>query len=316
VTLDLQTADGIGLIKALIAQADVVIENFSPRVMDQFGLGADALLALNPRLVMVRMPAFGLTGPWRDRVGFAPTMEQIAGLAWVTGTPDGLPVAPRGACDPLAGTHAAFALMAALEFADRTGRGQLVEVPMVESVLNVTAVQPMEFEMFGLILERRGNKGHHPGETQDIYRCASDDSWIAVTARTDGERDALASVTGGSGHDLTEWFATQDAAAVVERLVTAGVPAAVVISPSVVIENPQLVHRGFFEPLVHPSTGPGLYPCPPFAKPAGVSTWLRRPPPTLGQHNREVLTELCGLAEADLERLAADGVIGTRPKGL
>ena len=67
----------------------MVIENFSPRVMDQFGLGADALLELNPRVVVVRMPAFGLTGPWRDRVGFAPTMEQIAGLAWVTGLPDG-----------------------------------------------------------------------------------------------------------------------------------------------------------------------------------------------------------------------------------
>ncbi len=211
VTLDLQTDAGLGLIKTLIAQADVVIENFSPRVMDQFGLGADVLLELNPRLVMVRMPAFGLTGPWRDRVGFAPTMEQIAGLAWVTGMPDGLPVAPRGACDPFAGTHAAFALMAALEFTDRTGRGQLVEVPMIESVLNVTAVQPMEFELFGSILERRGNKGHHPGVTQDIYRCAGDDSWIAMAVRTDSERDALATLMGSPDGDPAQWFATQDA---------------------------------------------------------------------------------------------------------
>ncbi|WP_099039127.1 CaiB/BaiF CoA transferase family protein [Mycobacterium neglectum] len=316
VTLDLQTDAGRGLIKTLIAQADVVIENFSPRVMDQFDLGADALLELNPRLVMVRMPAFGLTGPWRDRVGFAPTMEQIAGLAWVTGMPDGLPVAPRGACDPFAGTHAAFALMAALEFTDRTGRGQLVEVPMIESVLNVTAVQPMEFELYGSILERNGNKGHHPGVTQDIYRCAGDDSWIAMTVRTDTERDALVTLMGTPDSDLAQWFATQDAATVVEQLVAAGIPAAVVISPSVVIDNPQLVHRGFFEPLTHPSTGPGLYPCPPFARLDGVDTWLHRPPPTLGQHNGEVLTELCGLTEADLERLAADGVIGTRPKGL
>jgi crotonobetainyl-CoA:carnitine CoA-transferase CaiB-like acyl-CoA transferase len=316
VTLDLQTDAGLGLIKTLIAQADVVIENFSPRVMDQFGLGAEALLELNPRLVMVRMPAFGLTGPWRDRVGFAPTMEQIAGLAWVTGMPDGLPVAPRGACDPFAGTHAAFALISALEFTDRTGRGQLVEVPMIESVLNVTAVQPMEFEMFGLILERRGNKGHHPGVTQDIYRCAGDDSWIAVTVRTDGEWDALAALMGGPDCDPAQWFATQDATTIVDRLVEAGIPAAVVISPSAVIENPQLVHRGFFESLTHPSTGPGLYPCPPFARPDGVDKWLYRAPPTLGQHNGEVLTELCGLTEEHLQRLAADGVIGTRPKGL
>ncbi len=85
--------------------------------MDHFGLTADELLAVNPRLVIARMPAFGLDGPWRDRVGFAPTMEQIAGLAWVTGLPDGPPVPPRGACDPLAGVHAAFAVTAALSYA-------------------------------------------------------------------------------------------------------------------------------------------------------------------------------------------------------
>ena len=123
VTLDLQSAEGLRLIRQLVGEADAVIENFSPRVMEQFGLGAEALLELNPRLVVGRMPAFGLTGPWRDRVGFAPTMEQIAGLAWVTGLSDGPPIAPRGACDPLAGAHAAFALLAALEFTDRTGEG-------------------------------------------------------------------------------------------------------------------------------------------------------------------------------------------------
>src|SRR5581483_10871593 len=124
ITLDLQSAEGIRHFKTLVAQADAVIENFSPRVLDQFGLGDDTLLNVNPRLVVVRMPAFGLEGPWRDRVGFAPTMEQIAGLAWVTGLPDGPPVAPRGACDPLAGVHAAFALLAAVNFANRTGAGQ------------------------------------------------------------------------------------------------------------------------------------------------------------------------------------------------
>ena len=91
---------------------------------------------------------------------------------------------------------------------------------------------------------------------------------------------------------------------------------AVVISPSLVTENPQLVHRGFFERLEHPRTGEGLYPCPPFARLDGTDRWLLRTPPTLGQHTEEVLTELCGLTESDLERLAADGVIGTRPKGV
>jgi crotonobetainyl-CoA:carnitine CoA-transferase CaiB-like acyl-CoA transferase len=315
VTLDLQSEDGIRLVRKLVGQADVVVENFSPRVMEQFGLGAEALLEINPRLVVVRMPAFGLSGPWRDRVGFAPTMEQIAGLAWVTGLPDGPPVAPRGACDPLAGAHAAFTTLVALEFADRTGRGQLVEVPMIETVLNVTAVQTMEFEVFGTVMKRCGNRGQ--GDViQDIYRCVGDDNWVAVSARTDAERAALTKLIGEADVQLEDWLASQDAGVVVERLVAAGIPAAIVVSPSLVTQNPQLKHRGFFERLEHPRTGAGQYPCPPFARLDGTGKWLLRTPPTLGQHTREVLTELCGLTETDLDRLAAAEVIGTRPKGL
>jgi len=336
VTLDLQSEEGIRLLKTLVTQADAVIENFSPRVMDQFGLGADTLLERNPRLVVVRMPAFGLDGPWRDRVGFAPTMEQIAGLAWVTGLPDGPPIAPRGACDPLAGAHAAFVLLAALEFAERTGRGQLVEVPMIETVLNVTATQTIEFDVFGKTLSRNGNRGHGPA-IQNLYRCAGDDDWIAVTVRTDDEWDALVALIGrpswstdpglstvAGRHQrageidarLQEWFQTQDLKAAIDGLAGARIPVAAVVSPSLVTQNPQLVHRGFFERLEHPRTGPGLYPCPPFGRLDGVNNWLTRTPPTLGQHNTEVLTQLCGLTDADLERLAAQGVIGTRPKGL
>jgi crotonobetainyl-CoA:carnitine CoA-transferase CaiB-like acyl-CoA transferase len=254
------------------------------------------------------MPAFGLTGPWRDRVGFAPTMEQIAGLAWVTGLPDGPPVPPRGACDPLAGAHAAFALLAALEFRDRTGRGQLVEVPMIETVLNVTATQTIEYEVFGEILARRGNRGN-AGVTQDLYRGAGDDNWIAIC----GSPDELAEL---AGSDIAEWVAVHDVDTVVDLLADAGIPAAAVVSPSVVTENPQLQHRGFFERLDHPRTGEGWYPTPPFALLDGSERWLHRTPPTLGQHNSEVLTELCGVTDRELERLVAEGVIGTRPKGL
>jgi crotonobetainyl-CoA:carnitine CoA-transferase CaiB-like acyl-CoA transferase len=202
-------------------------------------------------------------------------------------------------------------LLAALEFADRTGRGQLVEVPMIETVLNVTAAQTIEFEVFGEVLSRRGNRGH-PAATQDLYQCAGDDNWIAMSVHTDVQRNALSELTGGT--ELGEWFAAQEPDDVVDELANAGIPAAVVVSPSVVTENPQLRHRGFFERLDHPRTGEGLYPTPPFAP--LDDRWLNRPPPTLGEHNAEVLTELCGLTEADLQRLAAEGVIGTRPKGL
>jgi len=336
VTLDLGSDEGRRLFTSLVRGADIVIENYSPRVMDHFGLTADALLTVNPRLVVARMPAFGLDGPWRDRVGFAPTMEQIAGLAWVTGLPEGPPVTPRGACDPLAGIHAAFAVLAALEYAERTGNGQLVELPMIETVLNATAIQPIEAEVFGVTLSRQGNRGHG-WAIQNLYRCAGDDDWIAVTVSTDEQWQALVQLMGrpswcddpglmtvvgrrDRGDDvdrrLADWFSTRELRSTVERLADAGIPAAPVVSPSLVTENPQLIARGFFESLDHPRTGTGWYPRPPFAPLAGQSRWLLRPPPTLGEHNEEILRDLCGLTEADLVRLTAADVIGTRPKGL
>jgi crotonobetainyl-CoA:carnitine CoA-transferase CaiB-like acyl-CoA transferase len=336
VTLDLGSDDGRRLFSELVADADVVIENFSPRVMDHFGLTADALLAINPRLVVARMPAFGLDGPWRDRVGFAPTMEQIAGLAWVTGLADGPPIPPRGACDPLAGVHAAFAVTAALCFTDRTGVGQLVELPMIETVLNVTAIQPMEAEVFGVTLSRRGNRGHGSA-VQNLYRCAGDDDWVAVTVRTDDQWQALVdvmgrpswtdgdrygTVAGRQAHadeidrQLQDWFGGQDLRRAVDDLAAAGIPVAPVVSPSLITENDQLNDRGFLETLEHPRTGSGRYPRPPFAPLDGQSAWLMRPPPTLGEHNDQVLRDICGLTEQELARLASAGVIGTRPKGL
>ncbi|MBV8786898.1 MAG: CoA transferase [Mycobacterium sp.] len=339
VTLDLGSEDGRRLCTELVAGADVVIENFSPRVMEQFGLTADVLLKVNPKLVFARMPAFGLDGPWRDRVGFAPTMEQIAGLAWVTGLPEAPPVTPRGACDPLAGVHAAFAVLAALIFAEHTGSGQLVELPMLETVLNATAVQAIESEVFGITLDRRGNRGHCDS-IQNIYRCADageqQDNWIAVTVRDDQQWEALVDLMGRPAWcdeglstiagrreraddvdgRLQDWFGGQPRDATVERLADAGIPAAPVLSPSLVTENPQLRARGFFEALHHASTGDGLYPCPPFALLTGQKGWLLRPPPRLGEHNEEILRDRCGLSDEELTRLATSGVIGTRPKGL
>jgi crotonobetainyl-CoA:carnitine CoA-transferase CaiB-like acyl-CoA transferase len=336
VTLDLGSHEGRRLFLELVAGADVVIENFSPRVMDHFGLSADVLLEVNPKLVVARMPAFGLDGPWRERVGFAPTMEQIAGLAWVTGLPEDPPVTPRGACDPLAGVHAAFAVLSALHFAERTGLGQQVELPMIETVLNATAIQPIESEVFGITLSRRGNRGQG-WSIQNAYQCAGDrDDWIAVTVGDDRQWRALIDLmerpswcdeslsTVAARREradeidgrLRDWFAGQPLESAVERLAAEGIPVAPVVSPSLVTDNPQLRDRGFLESLNHPSTGPGLYPCPPFAQLAGQRRWLLRPPPTLGEHNGDVLRDRCGLNDDELARLAASGVIGTRPKGL
>ncbi len=108
---------------------------------------------------MVRLPAYGLDGPWRNRTGFAQTMEAITGMAWVTGRPDGPPVLPRGACDPLAAMHAVFATFFAVAEAERTGEGRLVEATMIEAALNMAAEQVVEFGASGRLLERDGNRG-------------------------------------------------------------------------------------------------------------------------------------------------------------
>ena len=195
ITLDLTTDDGRDLLDRLLADADVLLENFSPRVAERFALTPERLHALNPRLVLCRMPAFGLDGPWRDRVGFAQTMEQVTGMAWITGQVDDQPRIPRGPCDPLAGAHAAFAVLVALRERKRTGTGAFIESTMVEAALNIAAEQVIEWTANGVELQRRGNRA--PGfSPQGLYPCAGEEQWLAVSVATDEQWAALVAVTG------------------------------------------------------------------------------------------------------------------------
>lgn len=179
--------------------------------MANFGLQWDAVHAVNPRAVMVRMPAFGLDGPWRDRVGFAQTMEQATGMAWMTGHADGPPVIPRGVCDPIAGLHSAFAAIAALVIRDREGIGLQVESTMVESALNVAAEMLLEYSRNGIQMCRQGNRG--PGAVpQGLYRCQGDDEWVALAALSDAARTGLAALIDQPdlGADAADWAERAD----------------------------------------------------------------------------------------------------------
>ena len=128
---------------------------------------------------MVRMPAFGLDGPWRDRTGFAQTMEAVSGLTWRTGSPIGPRTLVLGACDPVAGMHAAAAALLGLARRDETGEGLLVESVMVEAALNVAAEALVEYSATGTVLGRQGNRGPDAAP-QGVYRCAGDDAWVAL----------------------------------------------------------------------------------------------------------------------------------------
>jgi crotonobetainyl-CoA:carnitine CoA-transferase CaiB-like acyl-CoA transferase len=294
ITLDLSHPDGAALAWALVERADVVAENFTPRVMEEFGFGSDAVLARNPGAVYLRMPAFGLTGPWRDRPGFAQTMEQLTGLAWVTGYEGGPPIIPGGVVDPLAGTHAALAVVAALHHRATTGTGGVVEVPLVEVAAAITAEQVIRTAIDGVVPGRRGAGG--------VFRCAGDDAWIAL----DPERD------GASPVERAAWCATRAPDAAADELRALGVPAWPVVPAFRTLEDPQLRARRFFEPVEHAVVGRHEYPTWPMRLSAGPHEWWRGPAPLLGEHNDDVLREL-GCDDERIARLRADGVIGETP---
>jgi crotonobetainyl-CoA:carnitine CoA-transferase CaiB-like acyl-CoA transferase len=324
VTLDLATTEGIDVFERLVATADVLVENFTPRVMDNFGLTWDRLRRLRPSLVYVRMPAFGLDGPWRERTGFAQTMESISGMAWATGRRDATPVLPRGLCDPLAGLHAAIATMLGLRATGEDGEGRLVESTMVEAALNVTAEQLIAWDCSGSVLSRDGSRVGG-GAPEGIYRCAGDDVWVAISVDSDAAWSALCELMAFEQEEawnsaegrrscvdaldamLSQWCQDRDAEVVAASLVEIGVPAGVVQPGAAAISNPQLRHRGFFEIEHHPVTGDHEMPTMPFRF-EGIPAWLSRPAPLLGQHNEEVLGEVASPAE--LEELAGRRIIG------
>ena len=328
VTLDLTCPEGVEAFERLISTADVLVENYTPRVMEQFGLGWDRIHEVNPDLVMVRMPAFGLDGPWRDRTGFAQTMECLAGMAWLTGFSDGPPVLVRGACDPLAGMHSVIATMLALMERDQSGGGRLVETVMVEAALNAAAEQVVEYGASGTVLRRDGNRGP-VAAPQGVYPCAGDDRWLALAIATDEQWRSLcsaldksqwahdAALAGAAGrrrhHDqidgeLAEWTSVSDADEAAALLVAAGVPACAVVPARDIVSNPQIRSRSLFEVERHGLTGDHEIPMLPFRF-SRVDHWLRSPAPTLGQHSDEVLAEI-GIEPADIAKLRHAGIVG------
>ncbi|OBK35433.1 cag pathogenicity island protein [Mycobacterium sp. 1245111.1] len=334
-TLDLSCAQGRDLFLELVACSDILVENFSPRVFDNFSITWDTLQERNSRLVMVRMPAFGLDGPWRDNVGFAQTMEQMTGMAWVTGHEYDQPRIPRGPCDPLAGMHSAFAMLAGLRQRDETGQGCFIEVSMVESALNAAAEQVIEFTAYGNLVSRLGNRSQDAAP-QGLYRCAGTERWLAISVASNEQWRLLKCALGEPewatdpaldthdgrvrAHDLLDkhieqWTGSQDSSAAAELLVQSGVPAADLADARVGSMHPQLHARGFFEGLDHPVVGRHHVPALPF-KYRSVEKWYRSAAPTLGQHNASVLGNLLGHNAASITALTEKGVIGTRPGGL
>lgn len=339
VTLNMEDPRGRELALQLCAHADVVIENFNPRVMDKWGLGWDVLSALRPDLIQVRIPGYGLTGPWKDRAAYGMTGEQVAGLAWVTGFPDELPQVPGGMNDPVASGHAMIGLLLALAHRRETGAGALVEAPLVGGAISITAEQVIEYSAYGHLIERQGNRSS-AAAPQGLYRCADllpdgePDRWIALAVESDeqwgalrralGDPDwslvpALATHAGRTEHhdsidgELAAWCADRPGDEIVELLARAGVPVAKVIMPHELVENPQLAQRGWWSIVPHPVSGDEVHNGHPVKFASLTGSIHHRHAPTLGEHNREVLVGLLGLTDADVDELEQADIVGTVP---
>lgn len=337
-TLDFQTEEGRDLLRRLITTCDVVVENFTPRVIDQIGLDFETVRTLRDGVIMVRMPGFGLDGPWRDNPAFAYIIEDASGLSWLTGYPDRTPYEPYSVGDPNAGVHALNALLLALEHRRRTGEAVLVEAAMVDAALNIAAEQVIEHSAYGALLQRDGNRGP-AAAPQNLYRSADidefgrADSWVAVAVETDAQwvalRDALgrpawamadelSTAAGRRAHhdrideELGAWCEPRAADEIIETLWPAGVPVAKVMQPHRQTELAQLRHRRFFEHVGHPVNIAAPHSTLPISVSRGPDVFHREPAPLLGEHNHELLTQL-GLTGAEIDELEEQGVIGTEP---
>ncbi|MDT5355189.1 MAG: hypothetical protein QOJ56_3721 [Mycobacterium sp.] len=334
ITLDLTSPPGRGLARRLAAQADVVVENFSPRVMEQFGLDYPSLAALRPDVIGVRMPGFGLDGPWRDYVGWALNIEQASGMSAVTGYADGPPCNVQGPADPIVGVHAGVALLAALEHRRRTGEGQLIEVAQIEVCAAVTAEPVIEYSMNGIVRPREGNRQR--GCCQGVYPTDTDDAWVALSVRDETDWSQLVEAMGrpalledarlatadgrAAAHDVFDqvvaaWTRTQAPANIVAALRERDIPVEEVVTPERMYDLPELDARGYYEDFEHAVTGWHRYPGWPFRITPGPARHHRFAPPTLGQHNDEILSGL-GLSRDELVALRRDRVIGERVTGV
>ncbi|OBI35392.1 CaiB/BaiF CoA-transferase family protein [Mycobacterium colombiense] len=337
-TLDLQSPRGRELLRELIATCDVVVENFTPRVLDQIGLDFAAVQSIRSDTVLVRMPGFGLEGPWRDNPAFAYVIESASGVSWLTGYPDRTPYDPYSVGDPNAGVHALNAILLALEHRRRTGEGVFVEAAMVDAALSIAAEQVIEYAAYGALLQRAGNRGP-TAAPQNLYLSADIDefgrldSWVAIAVATNDQWDGLCRALGSpswatdpklsteSGrrthHDaidkqLAAWCEHRSRDEIVATLWDAGVPVAKVMQPHRQTELEQLAFRDFFEEVDHPVNGPARLSSVPMRFSAGPHKFHTEPAPLLGQHNHELLSGL-GLSDSEIAALETDGVIGSAP---
>ena len=334
VTLNLRVPEGQRIARELAKRVDVVLENFRPGTLEKWGLGYQELKRENPGIILARISGYGQTGPNAQKPGFAAVAEAFGGLRYVTGEPDRAPVRPNLSLgDSVAGLHAALGVVMALYQRDvkigeaRSGSGQVIDVALYESVLNLMEGTISEFDLEGVKREREGTRltGIVPSGT---YPCA-DGAHIVIGANSDSIFRRLMSAMGrddlGSDPRLAQndgrsrnadeidnaisaWTREHSAQEAIDLLEAAEVPAGPIYSASEMVKDPHYRERGVYEEVILPDGEsvklPTMAP-----KLTGTPGGLRWIGPALGAHNEEVFRDWLGLPAAELARLKSDGAI-------
>ncbi len=333
VTLDFNDSRAVELFKQLVSHADIVIESYTPRVMAQHGIDYQSLRKIKPELIMISLSGYGQTGPWRDYAAYGTGLEGASGIASTTGYRGGDPLRSGISFnDPYSGIVGAGALLTALHYKRRTGKGQYIDLSEQEAAIPVAGFALMDYALNGREPERIGNRSHWFAP-QGCYPCRGEDDWLVLTVRDDAEWQAFceaigrprwaederfADVLGRHRHHdeldelIATWTREQGHIEAMHLLQAAGVTAAAVLNSKQVLLDPHLRERGYF--ALAELAGEAC----PVPKVLGArfqkfEAGARGAGPKLGEHNREVLQGMLGLSDEEMAELQEAGAIGDTP---
>lgn len=316
------------LAKRVIAECDVVVDNFATGVMEKLGLGYEALRAVKPDLVVASISGYGGSGPYASYMAYGPAIAPLAGLSSLSGyVDDGPREVGISLGDPTAGMNAAVAICAALVARQRTGRGQHIDVSLWESTAALVGEGWMDFALNGTQPERAGNRDPWMAP-HGIYRCAGEEAWVSIACASDAEWAALCAVVEPAlardarfalaadrkanedelDRRIEEWTRTRDRWQVTELLQGAGVAAFPSLSPEDLANDPHLAARDYFETLPHPEVGPRKHAGIPWRLSNGPDG-VRSPAPILGADTEEILSDLLGCSPAEISRLRRERIL-------
>lgn len=339
-TVDLRKPEGIELFKRMVAISDVVIENNAVETMEKLGITYEMLSGVNPDIIYLRMPPYGTSGPYRNLRGFGSNFESVIGhtLLRTYLNTDPATNSPVYSADYLGGAQGAFAILAALHYRRRTGKGQYVEYAQTEGAMALMGLPFMDYALNGRVrTEGLGNRD--PSAIQGCYRCRNEgmrpegeprDRWVCITVANDAEWAAFRAVLGDPAwardarfadvasryrhHDeidkrISEWTAQRTSYEIMHALQANGIAAGPVMDSQDALSDPHLEARGFFKTVTQAETGTHRYPGPLFRF-STTPIEVRTPPVLLGEHNEYVYKELLGVSDEEYARLEAEGHIG------